>query len=250
MENQMNKLWAAQVIFIALTVFIVGCSSALTPVNHAPLATFPFTTTNAPDPRVLLIVFSDTTPGIPMAETVWDNEHGPFASTQESQRIGYTWKQVKPVAGAPVVTSDLRHARFSIPFGRVFENVFQSGLKQEFPNSAPNVEQFDRMDVVSGKENYLFLQITEFQVWEYPANQFHMTVTLDSRLVMHREDKAIQFTRHPQCFVSLSLDPLSGNANLCKALNQMANDIAACQTRSILGCLHDDMNHDQLPKRE
>ena len=137
----------------AISVFVLGCGTTLSPVKRKPLDISPLATSLAPNHQVILVRFESTLPGKPLCETVWDNASGAFADIEESKQIGFTqdYSKLYPVVaggvvggavggvigGLVVVPSETQpdYTRIVIPFGRIFQGVFQSGLQKAFPNS-------------------------------------------------------------------------------------------------------------------
>src|SRR5262249_5409753 len=120
---------------VAISILTSGCGVTLSPVKRAPLEISAINTSVSPRSEKVLVRFENTLPNGPLAETVWDNgSTGPFINAAESQQIGFTqnYREMIPAAavggaaaGTALATRP-EYTRIVIPFGRLFEGVFQS----------------------------------------------------------------------------------------------------------------------------
>jgi len=127
-------------LIVAISILVSGCGVTLSPVKRAPLQISAFNTPLASNPQTILVRFEGTSTNGPMAETVWDNVSGAFVDAKESEQIGFTQDYSKLIpatalGGVPAgvaVGTQPDYTRIVIPFGRIFEGVFQSGLPKPF----------------------------------------------------------------------------------------------------------------------
>jgi hypothetical protein len=147
---------AALVLVPLLALLISGCGSMMNVDNRRPLNISPLDTSLPPNTQKILVRYENTLPGYPLAETVWDNVSGAFSDKKESQQIGYTqnYSKLLPAAAAAGAVGGaiggavlgatagphLVDTRIVIPFGRIFEDVFESGRQKVFPISSASFD--------------------------------------------------------------------------------------------------------------
>jgi hypothetical protein len=175
-----------------LSIFLAGCGVTLSPVKRKPVQVSPLETTLLPSSQKILFRFENTLPGTPLAETVWDNVAGAFASAEESKQIGFTQDYGKlipaSVAGGPAagvaVGTQPDYTQIVIPFGRIFQGVFESGLQRVYPNSVvclDNACETDKLQSAS-TGHVARLKVAEFRVWEKPLNHLNMSAVVECRV--------------------------------------------------------------------
>lgn len=231
-----------------LSIFISGCGVTLSPVKRAPLNISPAETSLAPDSRKILVRFGNTLPSGPLAETVWDNGKGPFVDAKESQQIGFTqnYSEMVPAAalggaaaGAAVATQP-SYTRIVIPFGRLFEGVFQSGLQKAFPNASVCLDDScEQKTLQSGAPGYVVrLHVTDFKVWEAPLNHLNLNATIECRVSQPNSGKPeVIFVTTREVRSALLGSVMSTSSGFIKNMNKIADDFAASLSEEILGKL-------------
>jgi hypothetical protein len=188
-----------------------------------------------------MVQFENTLPNGPLAETVWDNgSAGPFIDAKESQQIGFTqnYKEMLPAAGAggaaagAAVATRPEYTRIVIPFGRLFEGVFQSGLQKAFPNSSVCPDETCATTGTSAP--VVKLKVREFRVWESPLNHINLAATVECRVYRGNVGS-------PQIYIiqhEVDRQPIGSvmttSSGLIHAMNKISNDFAAALSEQIL----------------
>jgi hypothetical protein len=230
-------------IAIAISLFMTGCGVTLSPVKRAPLEISAANTALSPRAEKILVRFENTLPNGPLAETVWDNgSFGPFLDAKESQQIGFTqnYKEMLPVAaaagpaaGAAVATRP-DYTRIVIPFGRLFEGVFQSGLQKAFPNASVCLDDACESTAASTAVPVVKLKVKEFRVWEGPLNHINLAATVECRVYHDRtggpEIFLVQHEVDAQSIGSI----MTTSSGFIHAMNKISNDFAATLSEQIL----------------
>ena len=227
----------------AISILMPGCGVTLSPVKRAPLEISALNTSLSPRPEKVLVRFENTLPNGPLAETVWDNgTSGPFIDAAESQRIGFTqnYKEMIPAAavGGPAmgaaVAARPEYTRIVIPFGRLFEGVFQSGLQKAFPNAEVCTDESCEAKISGTSMPVIRLSVREFRVWEAPLNHINLTATVEGRVYRGN-------TGSPKIFqVQHELDGqslgsiMTTSSGTIRAMNKISNDFAATLSEQIL----------------
>lgn len=192
MRSISRQTFAKFILILTVPIFLSGCGVTLSPVKRAQLKISPLETTLVPNTQTAIIRFDNTLPGIPLAETVWDNASGAFWNIEESNQIGFTqdYSKTLPAAavggmvGAVVVGTQSDYTRIVIPFGRIFEGVFQSGLQRVFPYSVTCFdEKCELVNLETTSPKYLVrLKVSEFQVWESPLNHINLKAKVECKV--------------------------------------------------------------------
>jgi hypothetical protein len=230
---------------MAISMFLSGCGVTLSPVKRAPLEISTLNTTLTPRPEKVLVRFENTLPDGPLAETVWDNRPGPFIDAKESQQIGFTqnYKEMLPVAaaagsaaGAAVATRP-EYTRIVIPFGRLFEGVFQSGLQKAFPNSSVCLDDSCELKASQSgiPEPVVKIRVKDFQVWERPLNHINLKATVECRVYRGSTDKPAEVfeVQHETKEQSLG-SVMTTSSGFIRSMNKISNDFAAALSEQIL----------------
>ena len=192
---------AVRLLFVAVIVIsLSACGVTLNPVKRKPLQIDPLVASLTPMDQAVLVRFESTLPGKLLTETVWDNVSGAFWDIDESNQIGFTQNYRKfipavavggvlggAIGGAVVggaTGPTLVETRIVIPFGRIFEGVFQSGVSKAFPNSFTcSDDQCESQTLKIGTPKYLVrIKIAEFQVWEKPMNHINLKAIAISKV--------------------------------------------------------------------
>lgn len=216
----------------------------------------------ASNPQKIQVQFDSSVAGKPLEETVWDNVSGAFWDVKESKQIGFTQDYEKfipvviaggamggAVGGFIAGTSggpELMDTRIVIPFGRVFEGVFQSGLKQTFPNSMTIPDPVAPVDFGTGHATPLVkLKVTEFYVWEHPLNHLNLKATVQLR-VYGSEMLAEPIYVYEACGL-VTNQPMgtvmSTSSGFIKEMNKISNRFAADLSGDLLEKLQKKFAH-------
>jgi hypothetical protein len=239
-----NIIHRRSVVFLALTVttsiLMTGCGVTLSPVKRAPLEISSFNTSVSPRPEKILVRFENTLPNGPLAETVWDNgSSGPFIDAAESRQIGFTqnYKEMIPAAtlGGPAAGSAVatrpEYTRIVIPFGRLFEGVFQSGLQKAFPNASVCLDDSCEPKTSDASMPVIRLRVTEFRVWEHPLNHINLAATVECKVYRGNPQMfQVQHEIHEQSIGSI----MSTSSGFIHTMNKISNDFAATLSEQIL----------------
>jgi hypothetical protein len=224
---------------IAISIFVSGCGVTLSPVKRAPLEISPLNTSVVPRPEKLLIRFENTLPNGSLAETVWDNgSAGPFIDATESQQIGFTqnYKEMLPAAtlggaaGGVAVATRSEYTRIVIPFGRLFEGVFQSGLQRAFPNSSVCPDE----TCASTGAPVVKLTVKEFRVWERPLNHINLAATVECRVYSGNAGSPQLFVVQHEIDGQSLGSVMTTSSGFIRAINKISNDFAATLSEQIL----------------
>ena len=169
----------------ALSTFLSGCGVTLSPVKRQPVQVSPLETTLLSSSQRILFRFENTLNGTPLTETVWDNVTGACANAEESKQIGFTQNYrtfmlatvAGGVAAGAYVGTQPDYTRIVIPFGRIFQGVFQSGLEKVYPNSMVCLDDLCEADNLKSAvpRQVVRLKVAEFRVWEKPLNHINMS---------------------------------------------------------------------------
>lgn len=250
--------------FLALLLFtsaLSACGMTLSPVKRAPLELQEFKSNIPQNPARIVVVFEDVLPGIPLAETVWDNVHGPFGDQTESKQIGFTqdYSDYLPAAaGAGVLGGavggavlgatagpELVKTRIVIPFGRLFAETFRTGLRQSFFNAATCYErQCGPYLQASGVKYVVRVRVANFQVWEGKLNHMNLRATVRASVYVPGN-----MTRPVHVYTAQREIPpqpvgtmLSTSGGFIEGMTQISNNFAQAVTLEVLGDLASRVN--------
>lgn len=198
----------ATVVFFT-TVILSGCGGiTMSPVKRAPLKVAPYQSSLAPNENRLLVSFEGPFPNQRLAETVWDNVRGAFVDSVESNQIGFTQNYGKMIQGTAIAGSvgglvaatQPDYTQIVIPFGRIFEEEFRSGLSKAFPHSTSCKFKGCRDEYPQSymPQYSVTLKVTEFQVWESPLNHLNLIASVDCKAIRIDGDKKQEVTYHAQ----------------------------------------------------
>jgi hypothetical protein len=226
---------------IAISILTSGCGVTLSPVKRAPLEISSVNTPVAPQPDKVLVRFENTLPNGPLAETVWDNgSAGPFIDPKESQQIGFTqnYKEMLPAAvaggaaaGAAVATRP-EYTRIVIPFGRLFEGVFQSGIQKAFPNAS--ICPDETCATTGTPTPVIKLKVKEFRVWESPLNHINLAATVELRVYRGNMGSPQTYIMQHEVDRQSLGSVMSTSSGFIRAMNKISNDFAATLSEQIL----------------
>lgn len=233
-------------LLIAATVFSSGCGTNLGAVKRAPLRISPLKTRLAVVSQTNLVRFESTFPGEPLAETVWDNVRGAFVDARESEQIGFTQNYLglftaAAMGGIPAevdLGTQPDYTRIVIPFGRIFEGVFQSGVQKVYPNSLVCSDDSSESEILQTARpgHIIRLRVTEFYVWENPLNHINLIATVECRV--YRGDKPEQqeysCEAHQEITTQSVGSVMTTSGGFIKHMNKISNAFAASLSEKIL----------------
>jgi hypothetical protein len=240
-------------LLAGMSVFISGCGTTLSPVKRKPLEIIPLETSLAPSSQKILVRFESTLPGTPLAETVWDNASGAFADVKESKQIGFTqdYSKLVPVAiggaiggavgGLVVGTSSATqpdYTRIVIPFGRIFQDVFQSGLEKVFTNSFVCTDDASESEKLQSATlgQIVRLKVTEFEVWEKPLNHLNMKATVECKVYRPNGLDQLEYVydAHREITNQSIGSVMTTSSGFVKKMDEISNQFAAGLSEDIL----------------
>jgi hypothetical protein len=223
-----------------LIIFVTGCGVTLNPVKRKQLEISPLRTTLFPRPQVVRVVFASTLPGTPLAETVWDNHVDAFADAEESARIGFTQDYTEPLLQGESAMFKPSYTQLFVPFGRIFEGVFNSGMQKVFPQAPAAIEATNETvnTAAPEKATVVRLKVVDFQVWEQPLNHINMKASVECRWSLAdaiNQTDSVYVAQYVLMNQSLGTLPTSGS--MVKKLETFANSMAATLSEDILNHL-------------
>ena len=242
----MSTRWFGFITASLLVIFVTGCGVTLNPVKRKQLEIPPLRTAMVPSPQVVRVVFASTLPGTPLSETVWDNHVGAFADAKESARIGFTQDYTEPLLHGESAMFKPSYTHLFVPFGRIFEGVFSSGLKEVFPEAPAAIEATNEMSHSTAPEKgmVVWLKVVDFQVWEQPLNHINMKASVEchwSPVDATNRTYAAYVAQHELMNQSLGTLPTSGSA--MRKLETFANSMAATLSEDILNQMQQQFGH-------
>ena len=241
-------------LVVTMSIFVSGCGATLSPVKRKPLAIIPLETSLTPNSQKILIRFESTLPGKPLSETVWDNSSGAFADVEESKQIGFTqdYSKLMPgaivggaiggaIGGLIVGTSSATqpgYTRIVIPFGRIFQDVFQSGLEKVFTNSLGYTDDASETEKLKSATfgHIVRLKVTEFQVWEKPLNHLNMKATVECKVYRPSSLSQLEFfyDAHREITNQSIGSVMTTSSGFIKKMDEISNQFAATLSEDIL----------------
>jgi len=245
---------ARLLLIAAFGLFMPGCGVTLSPVKRKPLQVSPLETSLRSNARKILVRFESTLPGKPLAETVWDNVSGAFADAEESRQIGFTQNYSKlmpavvagaviggPVGGGvggAVVGTHPSYTRIVIPFGRIFQGVFESGLQRAFPNSLACSDDACELEKLrsAAPTRVVRLRVAEFQVWEEPLNHINLRAMVECKVYHAGITNKLDYTyeaRDEATKQSIG-SVMTTSAGFIKEMNKISNRFAGALSEGIL----------------
>jgi len=247
MNSQRSKFSGLAICCLVLAVVMSasGCKVA----NRRPVKIASLKTALVPGQQRLAVRIEETLPGKDLNVTVWDNVAGPFADAKEAKQIGYTqnYNQVvlASLAGDPALAMAaapaLIESRIVIPYGPIFEQTFQSGLQQAFPNAVMLTNsQADAVASASSPAKYLVqVRIAEFRVWEGPLNHINLTsqVVCHVQLTSDTSGAGSTFEVDRRITAQKIGSTLSTSGGFIRKMNDIANTFAGDVTTEILATL-------------
>lgn len=266
MENllpqNLFKIFGELLLLVLVTSFISGCGVTLSPVKRKPLEIFPMETSLTSNSQPFLVRFESTLPGKPLSETVWDNVSGAFSDTNESEQIGFTqdYSKLVPVAaggavggaigGLVVGSSGMTrpdYTRIVIPFGRIFQEVFQSGLQKAFPNSSSCSDDLSESEKIqSTTPKYIVrLKVREFQVWEEPLNHLNMKAIVECKVYQSGKLNQLEYAyeAHHEIKNQSIGSVMSTSSGFIKEMDKISNAFAAVLSEDLLENLNKNLGN-------
>jgi hypothetical protein len=225
------KIFRAGLILMVPFLFVTGCGVTLSPVKRKPLEILPMQTRLAASTQKLQVTFENTLPDIPLADTVWDNSQTAFVDPIEADQIGFTQDYTRPLMnGAPAMVAP-SYTRLVIPFGHIFEGVFQSGLKQAFPDATVTLTATN----ATAKSYIVKLKVIDFEVWEEPLNHINLKAVVECRFRPAGTSDQTEFVYVARAeSLEQSIGALATSAGIMKNMETIANNFAAQLSEDIL----------------
>lgn len=231
---------------IAFLFFLTCCGSVCAGgwVRRAPLFIPDYTDTiPSRSDKSVIIEFEPSVSNAPLNETVWDNVHGPFASPEESVRIGFDqyylkrYYQIPPLqlmavaaSGVPVTNSVTY-----IPFGNILCSLFASAARQAFGHvticfdeqcAQANIAQSSTDDLIS-------VRITSFQVWESPLN--HLNLAVVAKASRYHDKTVIHECTFSHQILRVRVGHIfNTHAQIIKRINETTNQFAVEAVRELV----------------
>jgi hypothetical protein len=248
-----QKFWVG-LTAAALSIFITGCGVTLSPDKRKPVEISPLMPALPASTQKILVRFENTLPDAPLTETVWDNVNGAFADASESKQIGYTQNYSKLIPAAAIggaaggaiggavaasyTGTKSSYTRIVIPFGRIFQETFASGLQKIFPNASTYSvysADVDRLPAITPKY-VINLHVTEFQVWEQPLNHLNLKAAIECEYFetgsSNKADQA--FTVHKDLTGQSIGSVLTTSGGFIAEMNKISDHFAAAISEEIL----------------
>ena len=150
--------------------------------DSRPLALAPVKIALTPRPESVLVRFDSVIPGVPLSETVWDNWKGPWVDPQRTNQISFV-EEINLWMGM-FVNLIPNQERIIIPFGHVFQEEFQSGMRTVFTNSAVFLDEvaYEAQTQPTSANFLVQLKVKEFKVWENPVNHLNLKAVVGCTL--------------------------------------------------------------------
>jgi hypothetical protein len=237
---------ARMLLIGGLSIFMSGCGTTLSPKKRKPVEVSPLETTLASSSQKLLLRFDSTLPGTQLTETVWDNVTGAFASAEESKQIGFTQDYGKLIpatvaggaAGGAVVGTQPDYTRIVIPFGRIFERTFESGLQKVYPKSLVCFDDPSETDKLrtAAPGHLVRLKVAEFRVWEKPLNHLNMSAMVECRIYqpgLTNQPAQVYQARHQITNQSVG-SIMTTSSGVIRKMNKISNRFASILSEEIL----------------
>lgn len=262
----------AVLLAIAASIFLSGCGVTLSPVKRAQVRISPVKFPLKANSQRIFVQFEGTLPNVPLADTVWDNIGGAFADPRGSEYIGYVQDYSKTAAAfngdadadesefwrlAPAVFGDMGGAaaaiaagtrpdytRIVIPFGRIFEGVFQSGVKNAFPNAIERLDGDEFSQLAAPAHGFIVsLRVIDFKIWEHPLNHINLEAAVECKLIgigkkgASESDFEAEYQATNQAIGSV----FSTSSGFIRNMNKVSNKFAADLSTELLGTLQKEL---------
>ena len=224
-------------LFATMSAFISGCGTTLSPVKRKPLEIIPLETSLAPNSQKILVRFESTLPNEPLSETVWDNASGAFANAEEAKQIGFTQDYSKfftPWNGV----LEPSYTRIVIPFGRIFQEVFKSGLVKVFTNSLICFDDASESEKLQSAmlKHIVRLKVTGFQICEKPLNHLNMKATVECKIYQPSGLDQLEYVydAHGEITNQSIGSVMTTSSGFIKKMDEISNQFAATLSEDIL----------------
>ncbi|MGC9967753.1 MAG: hypothetical protein ABSE08_20375 [Syntrophobacteraceae bacterium] len=242
--------WKAfKLVCVLVFMFSISACTALNPERRKPLEIQPFESKLAPNPTKLLVLFTDTIPGSPLSETVWDNISGPIWDEHESRQIGYNQEHLKSMPnivpgpkGSFIAVDDGKSwadSRIVIPFGRILVEVLKSGLAGSFPNATvcSDGQCATRALQTNPPDRMLKIKVVSFQVWEKPLNHINLNASVVVMLYRFGQTDKPEHTfevRRELTEKSIGSPFATSSGGFITEMNRITNNLAQSISQEIL----------------
>lgn len=257
-----HRRFVALSLIIAASVFSSGCGVTLSPVKRAQVQISPVKFPLETNSQRIFFQFEGTLPNVPLANTVWDNVGGAFPDPKGSEYIGYVQDYSKlvppefgPTGVAIAITAATRpdYTRIVIPFGRIFEGVFQSGVKNVFPNAIERLDADEISQLAAPAHGYIVsLRVINFEIWEHPLNHINLKAAVGCKLIRMGKNGASEsdfeadYQTTNQVVGTVFTTTSSG---VVRNMNKVSNKFAADLSTEILGTLQKELRGESVNRR-
>jgi hypothetical protein len=238
---------------VLLAVFVSGCGVTLSPNKRKPLQVSKLEASIIPKSNKYVFRFESTLPGVNLTETVWDNVVGPVADPVESKQIGFTQNYrafipataIGGAAAGSYVGTRPEYTRIVIPFGRIFQEVLESGIRSIYTNSS--VYSNTLPITVSSSHHALSpvvsIKVNQFKVWENPLNHLNFFALVECRAYRTTSDNQTVYSYDSrQQITNQSLGSvMTTSTGFIKEMNKVSNSFAERIASDILEKLHENL---------
>jgi hypothetical protein len=168
---------------------------------------------------------------------VWDNASGAFANVEESKQIGFTQDYSKfftPWNGV----LEPSYTRIVIPFGRIFQEVFKSGLQKVFTNSlicTDDASELEKLQSVAPK-HIVRLKVVEFQICEKPLNHLNMKAVVECKIYQASRLDQPEYVYDAHCEITNQSigSVMTTSSGFMKKMDEISNQFAGTISEDIL----------------
>ena len=130
------------------------------------------------------------------------------------------------------------YTRIVIPFGRIFQGVFESGLQKAFPNSLACSDDSCELEKLksAAPARVVRLRVAEFQVWEEPLNHINLRAMVECKVHRAGITNKLDYTyeaRDEATKQSIG-SVMTTSAGFIKEMNKISNRFAGALSEGIL----------------
>jgi hypothetical protein len=204
-------------LVVVLCVLMSGCATS-GPTHRRALRAAPLETFLPPSSQKVVVEFESSLPGQALSHTVWDRTSGLYADPGAPQKPVFKPYLSKPPAKhltailfESLITAGVQAAfnvdeetsaewarekereeaegdylpkdnDILIPFGRIFEETFQTRMQTVFPNGATSSGAISEASQVTSGTHVIKLKLAAFEFWEKPLDYINLKATVECRL--------------------------------------------------------------------
>lgn len=223
-------------LLVCVAILTNGCAemnSLTSPIHRQPVTISPLTNSLSKNYQPIQVFIQGPLPGKPVCETVWNSGSGPYIDLVESKQIG--WNQ-EPNEWVGVASWD---SILYVPFGRIFEGVFESGLTNAFPNADISIDCLTSaggLKSASEVRHLVKITVKEFSVSEKPVQHINMQATVDCAIFDLSNTNVPVFVyqahaemlKQPVGYIHWTASPI------LEKMSEISNDLAAALSEDIL----------------